>query len=352
MRASNAFLAISLAALSWAMLCVAAAFAAPAEDASCQGREMLAKHQYSQAVAVFDKVISAEPENAAAYFNRGLAHAKLRQDYMAIDDLSRSISYDSTRASVYTLRALEYYRVGRDQLAVEDCNTANKLDPNFAIAYYLRGFLNTYHSLNSKNVEATSASASYSLSAGANDVLRAMWLDPMPICLFVGVTVSVAAAIVLLWLRVLLGPFAELLHMHEISKGVKMRPLSTLFHVAEGDRDWKAMVRWWEVRRFSYNFCVGLAGLVSLAMILAVQKVSGLTLLSAVFGVLCYGVAANLCYSFGWTGELTARRMWGYKAQYFGPVAFSLGMIFSIGLTLVPGTISVCYPGFAQWLVG
>jgi hypothetical protein len=350
MRAARLFIAVTLTAISGIFLFTSVAFAAP--DLFKEGVNLLEKHQYSQAVTTFDKVLSTEPTNTAAYFNRGLAYAGLKQCDRAIDDLSAGISLDSLDARAYALRAVEYAKVRRDSLAVQDCNSSLKLNPNSAVPYYVRGLLNVYHSLNDPKVNPVSNGNSYSLNAGIDDLIKGICLEPAPICLFIGVTLSVAAGIVLLWLRVLLGPFAEVLHMHEISKGTKTRPFSTLFHVQDGERDWKSIIRWWEVRRFSYNFCVGLAGLASLAMILAVQKVTGLILLSAVFGVFCFGFAANLCYTFGWTGELVAQRIWGRKAQYFGPLAFSLGMIFSLGLTLVPGAISVCYPSFAQWLIG
>jgi hypothetical protein len=51
---------------------------------------------------------------------------------------------------------------------------------------------------------------------------------------------------------------------------------------------------------------------------------------------LLYAVMANVCYSLGWVVELLARRLWGRSAPDLGPLLFREGLIFSVGLTLMP----------------
>jgi len=54
------------------------------------------------------------------------------------------------------------------------------------------------------------------------------------------------------------------------------------------------------------------------------------------FGVIAYGIAANICYTGGWIAELLARRVWREEAKHFGKIAFVMGTIFSVILTLTP----------------
>ncbi|MFM7817103.1 MAG: hypothetical protein ACKPGI_09055, partial [Verrucomicrobiota bacterium] len=61
----------------------------------------------------------------------------------------------------------------------------------------------------------------------------------------------------------------------------------------------------------------------------------------AVFGVLAYGIAANVCYTGGWIAEWIVRKVWRERAGAFGEISFVLGVFFSILLTLVPAAFVV-----------
>ena len=52
--------------------------------------------------------------------------------------------------------------------------------------------------------------------------------------------------------------------------------------------------------------------------------------------VAIYGVAANVCYSMGWFAEITIQRWLKEPAYGLGPALFRYGLVFSIGLTLLP----------------
>jgi hypothetical protein len=100
-------------------------------------------------------------------------------------------------------------------------------------------------------------------------------------------------------------------------------------------------LRWWESRRLFYNKVVGAAGVVTLAgfSLMALLPpdpipVSGLPGLLA--GAAVYGILANGCYSAGWVAEMAARALWGRRAPDLGPLLFRQGVIFSVGLTLLP----------------
>jgi hypothetical protein len=89
---------------------------------------------------------------------------------------------------------------------------------------------------------------------------------------------------------------------------------------------WKR-IGWWESRRVPYNLIVG--------------NEFGLPdpPIFGVFLVLLYGIGANLCYTFGWIGELSIARLWPREADRFASRSFSLGLPLSVLLTLTPGLI-------------
>jgi hypothetical protein len=104
-------------------------------------------------------------------------------------------------------------------------------------------------------------------------------------------------------------------------------------------------VRWWESRRLAFNKAVGGAGLVTLAGVSFFAALppfsSPLGLLEMVIAAGVYGILANGCYTLGWVSELVARRMWGRSAPDMGPLLFRQGVIFSVGLTLLPLLLSM-----------
>lgn len=103
-------------------------------------------------------------------------------------------------------------------------------------------------------------------------------------------------------------------------------------------------LRWWESRRLTYNKVVGATGLVSLAGVsfFCALPPFGSFLLGweMLIGVAMYAFLANVCYTLGWQIELVARRVLGRNAPELGPILFRQGLIFSVGLTLLPILLS------------
>jgi hypothetical protein len=99
-------------------------------------------------------------------------------------------------------------------------------------------------------------------------------------------------------------------------------------------------VRWWESRRLAFNKAVGAAGLVTLAGVsffFALPPYSSpMPFPEVLLPAAAYAFMANVCYTFGWQFELLARRLWGRNAPDLGPILFRQGLIFSVGLTLLP----------------
>lgn len=102
------------------------------------------------------------------------------------------------------------------------------------------------------------------------------------------------------------------------------------------------IIIWWEWRRLVYNLVMIVPGFLGLALVLGAVDLNSDSSagmeegfdpgLSAVLGA----IGANICYTGGWMAEILARWLWKEKAMHFGPIAWSLGMIFSILFCFVP----------------
>ncbi|HET7232176.1 MAG TPA: hypothetical protein VFJ16_19370 [Longimicrobium sp.] len=121
--------------------------------------------------------------------------------------------------------------------------------------------------------------------------------------------------------------------------------VEVLYPVPDMRRTPLSTLRWWESRRLVFNKAVGAAGLVTLAslsLLFALPPYSSpMSLPMMLVGAAVYGVVANGCYTLGWLAELLARRVWGRRAPDIGPLLFRQGLIFSVGLTLLPILVAV-----------
>jgi tetratricopeptide (TPR) repeat protein len=94
-----------------------------------------------QAVEVFSQAIALDPAFAAAYHNRGVAYAGLKQYKRAIADFERALRLDPEDAGTYNNRGAAYFRLHQDQRAIADFDRALGLDPDYARAYNNRGLV-------------------------------------------------------------------------------------------------------------------------------------------------------------------------------------------------------------------
>jgi hypothetical protein len=101
-----------------------------------------------------------------------------------------------------------------------------------------------------------------------------------------------------------------------------------------------SLLGWWESRRLLYNRVVGATGLFTLlactALMTFVPHPAPLDVRAMLIASAVYALAANVCYSLGWLLEVVALAAWGRGAPRLGPLLFRQGLIFSVGLTLLP----------------
>ena len=102
------------------------------------------------------------------------------------------------------------------------------------------------------------------------------------------------------------------------------------------------IILWWEKRRILYNVAVGMVGFISLAILLtlgphiAADQEPLFDPFLLFIGVLAYGIAANVCYTFGWLTELALRKFSTRDTAQFAKSAFGTGLGLSCVITSLP----------------
>jgi hypothetical protein len=123
-----------------------------------------------------------------------------------------------------------------------------------------------------------------------------------------------------------------------------------LYPLPDRRRTLLSTVHWWESRRLVFNQVLGATGLVSLmgmVFFFALPPNPAYISLEFLVGAAFYGALANVFYTLGWMTELLARLVWGRSAPNMGPLLFRQGLIFAIGLTLLPMLLAAIF-----WIVG
>jgi hypothetical protein len=115
-------------------------------------------------------------------------------------------------------------------------------------------------------------------------------------------------------------------------------------------------IGWWEARRIPFNLIVGGAGVLTCIVVVIVGLGAEILFNSefglpdppgfAVVGIVLYAIVANLFFTAGWLAELAIRKIWPHEADRFATLTLSLGLIFSVLLTLSPGIVVAVAGGF------
>ena len=113
-------------------------------------------------------------------------------------------------------------------------------------------------------------------------------------------------------------------------------------------KPWDVVV-WWEIRRIPYNLALLGVGTVS---VFAIEMIGGRLVhvgedfvepLFLLFGVIAYGILANICYSLGWITELLWSSGDTSRTQAIRPKVFRIGFIFSVALTGLPALLMLLF---------
>jgi tetratricopeptide (TPR) repeat protein len=91
-------------------------------------------------IEYLSKAIELNPQNALAYFCRGVTYSNLRQYRKAMDDYTKTIELNPLHANAYYYRGITYGILGENQKATDK---AMEMNPGFAGAYYNRGVSGT-----------------------------------------------------------------------------------------------------------------------------------------------------------------------------------------------------------------
>ena len=86
-----------------------------------------------------NRALDLNPEDAASYFNRGVAHLKLESYDAAIEDFEELTEFDPECAEAYCYLGVAKAKLHEYEEAIEDFNEAIALNPEYAEAYYYRG---------------------------------------------------------------------------------------------------------------------------------------------------------------------------------------------------------------------
>jgi hypothetical protein len=115
------------------------------------------------------------------------------------------------------------------------------------------------------------------------------------------------------------------------------------------------IIGWWESRRVPYNLIVGATGVLTCSVFFLIAVLADYFFhsdfglpdppLFGIFAVIAYGVMANVCYTGGWLAEIIVLKIWPEDGKGFGKISFALGLLFSIGLTLLPAVFIVAFSG-------
>jgi tetratricopeptide (TPR) repeat protein len=108
-----------------------------------QGMAALEQQDYDAAIAFFNQVIEANPNDAATLVRRAQAYSVKGDPTAALASYDAALRLEPNNAPTYLSRAYAHRQLRNFAQAIADCTTALRLDPENATAYTSRGI--AYH---------------------------------------------------------------------------------------------------------------------------------------------------------------------------------------------------------------
>jgi len=90
-------------------------------DAGTLATQHHSRRHYKDAVALWSLIVDAVPDNASAYYNRGLAHHELHRYALALADYDKALTLRAPYASAHYNKAVLLHTLGRDNDALISC---------------------------------------------------------------------------------------------------------------------------------------------------------------------------------------------------------------------------------------
>ena len=110
------------------------------KDEMWEGMQRMLRGEHEEAVRLFTRVLEEDPENAEAWFNRGLAHLESGRLEAAIRDFTESLGRREDPEAYYN-RAMAWLELGDPEQALADLDAALRLDPEDAEAWNMRAIV-------------------------------------------------------------------------------------------------------------------------------------------------------------------------------------------------------------------
>lgn len=104
-----------------------------------EGEEAGKAGDYGKAIASFNEAIRLNPNNAVAYYDRGLSYSRIGDRDRSIADYNEAIRLDPNYVWAFTNRGILYRSKGDVDRAIADFNEALRLNPVHTLALNGRG---------------------------------------------------------------------------------------------------------------------------------------------------------------------------------------------------------------------
>jgi tetratricopeptide (TPR) repeat protein len=105
-------------------------YAQAEDDPMSKGIEAFQRKQYDLAIALFGEAIRINPNEAAAYNNRGRVHCSMKNFKQAIKDFSEAIRINPQACLYYCNRGGAYCITKNYDMAISDLTIASDINPN------------------------------------------------------------------------------------------------------------------------------------------------------------------------------------------------------------------------------
>ena len=154
-----------------AVLCASSAAGDTADDYARQAVAALHKGDADAALALAEKAVAADPQDARGYVARGMARAALHKPADAVADFDAALKIDPKRAEIYDLRGGEQFKRGLFAESVADFDRFLEANPDEKPGHWRRG-ISLYYA--GRYDDGRKQFAGYE-KVDTNDVENAVW---------------------------------------------------------------------------------------------------------------------------------------------------------------------------------